>query len=249
MPGFLAALGSGIASLLPAILTGGATLQASGMNVNAEKEMMRENFAQNEKMFGMQQTENQRVFEQNKMYNAEIWEKEKAYAEEMWTKQNAYNSPAAQMQRMKEAGLNPNLMYGQGTTGNATAIPISKMASASVDAAKAETVRGQSTRPGDTLMKGVGDYIAIRNADLERRNMSAQNALIAEQIRETRARREQTEENTRSVRRENDLLDKTGASVRDPWWLRIGSRGLRWMEKDAQRMEKGLGYRPLEKRR
>ena len=25
-----------------------------------------------------------------------------------------------QMQRLKEAGLNPNLMYGQGTTGNAS---------------------------------------------------------------------------------------------------------------------------------
>lgn len=30
----------------------------------------------------------------------------------------AYNSPAAQMARFKEAGLNPNLMYGQGNPGN-----------------------------------------------------------------------------------------------------------------------------------
>lgn len=29
----------------------------------------------------------------------------------------AYNSPAAQMARFKEAGLNPNLIYGQGTSG------------------------------------------------------------------------------------------------------------------------------------
>lgn len=27
--------------------------------------------------------------------------------------QNAYNTPAAQMQRYKDAGLNPNLIYGQ----------------------------------------------------------------------------------------------------------------------------------------
>lgn len=32
--------------------------------------------------------------------------------------QNDYNTPRAQMQRLAEAGLNPNLMYGQGTTGN-----------------------------------------------------------------------------------------------------------------------------------
>lgn len=30
-----------------------------------------------------------------------------------WERQNAYNSPAQQMQRFKEAGLNPNLIYKQ----------------------------------------------------------------------------------------------------------------------------------------
>ena len=38
----------------------------------------------------------------------------------MWNSQNAYNTPAMQMKRLKDAGLNPALMYGQGTTGNAT---------------------------------------------------------------------------------------------------------------------------------
>ena len=40
---------------------------------------------------------------------------------DMWNRQNAYNTPEMQMQRLKEAGLNPNLMYGSGTTGNADA--------------------------------------------------------------------------------------------------------------------------------
>ena len=38
---------------------------------------------------------------------------------EMWKMQNAYNAPKQQMSRLKEAGLNPNLMYGKGTVGNA----------------------------------------------------------------------------------------------------------------------------------
>jgi hypothetical protein len=38
----------------------------------------------------------------------------------MWKMQNEYNTPAMQMQRLAEAGLNPHLMYGQGTTGNAS---------------------------------------------------------------------------------------------------------------------------------
>lgn len=41
-----------------------------------------------------------------------------------WNMQNEYNSPAATMKRLKEAGLNPALVYGQGSTGsNASPIP------------------------------------------------------------------------------------------------------------------------------
>lgn len=38
---------------------------------------------------------------------------------EFWNMQNAYNTPKAQMQRLKDAGLNPALMYGKGNVGNA----------------------------------------------------------------------------------------------------------------------------------
>lgn len=36
--------------------------------------------------------------------------------------QNLYNTPESQMARFKEAGLNPNLIYGQGETGNQSRI-------------------------------------------------------------------------------------------------------------------------------
>lgn len=42
---------------------------------------------------------------------------------EMWNLQNQYNLPSEQIQRFKDAGLNPNLMYGQGTNGNASSGP------------------------------------------------------------------------------------------------------------------------------
>lgn len=44
-------------------------------------------------------------------------------SKEMFDYQNRYNTPARQMQRLKQAGLNPALMYGQGTTGNAQGFP------------------------------------------------------------------------------------------------------------------------------
>lgn len=42
-----------------------------------------------------------------------------------WGAQNAYNHPSAQMERLREAGLNPRLMYGNGpmNTGQARELP------------------------------------------------------------------------------------------------------------------------------
>lgn len=40
-----------------------------------------------------------------------------------WNRQNEYNSPQAQMKRYQEAGLNPNLIYGSGSSAG-TASPI-----------------------------------------------------------------------------------------------------------------------------
>ena len=43
-----------------------------------------------------------------------------------WREMQEYNSPSNQVKRMKEAGLNPALMYQQGNTGNATPPPSSE---------------------------------------------------------------------------------------------------------------------------
>lgn len=47
----------------------------------------------------------------------QVWNRQNDYNLKMWQMQNEYNSPAAQMARYKEAGLNPNLIYGQSNTG------------------------------------------------------------------------------------------------------------------------------------
>jgi len=55
-----------------------------------------------------------------------LMDKQFSMDKEMYDYQNAYNTPAQQMARLKAAGLNPALMYGQGTTGNASNQPQSK---------------------------------------------------------------------------------------------------------------------------
>lgn len=53
-----------------------------------------------------------------KMFN---WQRDAALTD--WRMQADYNSPAAQMQRLREAGLNPNLVYGNGADATMSAPP------------------------------------------------------------------------------------------------------------------------------
>lgn len=61
----------------------------------------------------------------DKTIEAQRAEAELAYQRqvEMWHMQNAYNSPMEQMKRFGAAGLNPNLIYGQGSSGNSSKFP------------------------------------------------------------------------------------------------------------------------------
>ena len=62
---------------------------------------------------------------QTNQANKELAKYQYDLAVDMWNKQNEYNSPKAQMERFREAGLNPNLIYGNGaaSAGNAGSPP------------------------------------------------------------------------------------------------------------------------------
>lgn len=49
----------------------------------------------------------------NRNWNARQAEKQRDWTLEMWNRENEYNTPSAQVQRLIDAGLNPNLAYGQ----------------------------------------------------------------------------------------------------------------------------------------
>lgn len=185
-----------------------------------------------------------------------IWEREKAYNLDLWAKQNEYNSPKAQMQRLEEAGLNPNLMYGQGTTGIAAAIRGSDIGSpsyggtsmgatksgrSSLEAARTSVPDyGEPVRKGEMFQRSVAGaldrYVSIRNADLRAKNMDAQAELIDKQgkqidalIGQINANKDKTKAETEALNRENNLLRDTGTSSRDPFPARLGGRVARWL--------------------
>ena len=87
----------------------------------------------------------------------------------MWDKTNAYNDPKAQMERLRNAGLNPNMVYGgsQGqTAGQANALP----------GAKAENYEMNLGNPGT-------DLINFRNTEAQTDNHRAQFQVIQEEAK------------------------------------------------------------------
>lgn len=63
-----------------------------------------------------------KINEQNIQAQKDAAEKEQQYNLENWNKENAYNHPEQQMARLRQAGLNPNLVYGRGADATAGSI-------------------------------------------------------------------------------------------------------------------------------
>lgn len=54
------------------------------------------------------------VNRKTRKWNEKMMDRQRQWAQEDWNKLNEYNHPSAQMARLREAGLNPNLVYGKG---------------------------------------------------------------------------------------------------------------------------------------
>lgn len=70
----------------------------------------KQNTKQRDAELQQQQIGNQ--FDIDQLNRSNDWKKS------LWEENNKYNTPSAQMTRFKEAGLNPHLIYGKGTSGN-----------------------------------------------------------------------------------------------------------------------------------
>lgn len=136
--------------------------------------------------FGSSAMNNKAVKDTNKA-NMEIakyqaqWqqqENEKAYQRslKMWNLQNEYNSPTQQMARIRAAGLNPNLVYGNGVTGN-SAGSTPQYEPAKFNAPTMQAYRGWNLGISDATSQ----YLAYRTAKAQVDNMEAQNGLIRQQ--------------------------------------------------------------------
>lgn len=65
-------------------------------------------------------TNNWNMNEANNQLQRDLWNQQKEYDYQMWKENNEYNSPVNQVQRLKDAGINPALAMSQISTGTSS---------------------------------------------------------------------------------------------------------------------------------
>jgi hypothetical protein len=143
-----------------AAIQGSAQLATTGVNAIAQANLNKKQREWNEKQYQLQ----------------------RSHALQDWQMQQEYNSPTAQMKRLQDAGLNPNLIYGSGTS------------------TLAQPVRGTETKswtpqaPRLEAPNILGMYQDMRTRDVQRdlmkediQNRRQQRALLAAQVANTMA--------------------------------------------------------------
>lgn len=124
-------------SILGGAIAGGLGLLSGAGNwfsTNSTNKANRQ-LAEQQNQWNLQYQQNE--FNYNQQQSELEWERNL----EQWYRQNEYNSPSAQMQRYIEAGLNPNLIYGNGqaSAGNAASSPSFQSAKFSAPSAERST--------------------------------------------------------------------------------------------------------------
>lgn len=135
-----------IPAILPAIIGAGASILGDAANAASTSANNRKSRQWNEKMYSRQRAD--------------------ALAD--WNMQNEYNSPSAQMQRFRDANLNPNLIYGQGTEGNAGLVRGN-----SVDAWRPDAPHFNAGNISSSLMS----IYDVKLKEAQTNNLEAQNAV------------------------------------------------------------------------
>lgn len=121
-------------------------------------------------------------------YNKKAFNRQNSAQWDFWNANNDYNSPKSQMQRLEEAGLNPNLVYGNGAaTHQAT------MATAGKSASATYSLQGMP----------LTDFYQLENMEAQNQNLFAQNRNLKHQ-------EQVISEQARAERLRNDFFEQHG---------------------------------------
>lgn len=123
---------------------------------------------------------------QSIQFQKEMYAQQRKDALSDFTMQNEYNSPSSQMARLREAGLNPNLVYGKGADNTAQAVRSSSMGSPSLKAPFS----------GQEVSGAIGSYFNVAMQQAQTDNLKKQNTVLEQEAALKAATTANTAQNT-----------------------------------------------------
>lgn len=119
---------------------------------------------------------NKKLLDRQNAYNVQMADTAYQRDLDMWNRQNAYNSLSEQVERLKAAGLNPNLIYGNGSAsvGNASDSP-------SYNAPMSDINRYQGDfgiqDAANSVTNGINQYVQTKIGLAQANNLQSSTAL------------------------------------------------------------------------
>ncbi|UOK21003.1 DNA pilot protein [Chifec microvirus UA13_27] len=115
---------------------------------------------------------NLQIARETNQANAALAQQQQNWNVDLWNMQNNYNTPAAQLQRYKDAGLNPNLIYGSGSGSSGNAGSISTVAPARMERASVQPVNYfQGVAQG--LSQGLSAFLQSQQLSIQEKRAEA----------------------------------------------------------------------------
>lgn len=137
--------------LAGAAIAGGASLLGSALGFSSNKASNKANM----ELAAQQNDYNVALQDRQFQYNTEAATTEYERNLEQWNRENEYNSPSAQMQRYVDAGLNPNLIYGSGSSSSNSA------SSPEFTAARYQSPRAERATVSPNFRSDIDPYQAV----------------------------------------------------------------------------------------
>lgn len=160
---------------------------------------------------------NERMMEKQMEYNTQMYEKSLQDSRETWQQQfketNAYNTPAAQRQRLQEAGYNPLLMTQNvgtvsGSSATSTSGSVQGVNPASAQPVQVQPARFDFSTAAGSIAAGLELYMGYQKNQAEVQQLNIEN-----KFRALRIMRELAESFSRQ--KNNEAKTKTLDSMRD----------------------------------
>ncbi len=155
--------------------------------------------------------------------NKKAQERARAHDINMWDKTNAYSDPKSQMERLRNAGLNPNMVYGGSsgqTAGQANALPGAKAPEYNMD-----------------FGQPMSQYVNIRNTEAQTNNLQTQNGVL------------QAERNLKNVQAITEATKNTDLEASAEYKKTLTKKALEDIQKsihDARQSDFEAQYKQLE---